>query len=42
MEFVHQMLPEEEVYQMLLLFVLGASLGAIARLVRYWVERREA
>ena len=36
MDFMHQIVPEEEVYQMLMLFVLGVIVGAIAGVMRYW------
>jgi hypothetical protein len=43
MDFMHQIVPEEEVYQMLMLFVLGALVGVIACIVRYFrVERRKS
>ena len=43
MDWMHAMVPEEEVYQMLLLFVVGAAIGAALRLVRFVrVERRQA
>ncbi|HVA47082.1 MAG TPA: hypothetical protein VNH11_12005 [Pirellulales bacterium] len=43
MDFMHHIVPEEEVYQMLMLFVLGVLVGAIAGVVRYLkIEGRKA
>ncbi|HVC98278.1 MAG TPA: hypothetical protein VND64_31705 [Pirellulales bacterium] len=43
MEMMHKMVPEEEVYQMLLLFLLGAGVGAVAAVIRYFkAEGRKA
>jgi hypothetical protein len=43
MDWMHAMLPEEEVYQMLLLFVVGACVGGVLKLARFaMVERRQA
>lgn len=43
MDFMHQIVPEEEVYQMLMLFVLGVIVGATAGVVRYFkTEGRKA
>lgn len=36
MDFMHAIVPEEEVYQMLMLFVLGVLIGATAGVVRYF------
>lgn len=35
MDWMHALVPEEEVYQMLLLFLLGVGCGAIAGLVHH-------
>lgn len=36
MDLMHRMVPEEEVYQMLMIFVLGVIVGAIAGVIRYF------
>src|SRR5258708_1524374 len=43
MDLMHKLVPEEEVYQMLLLFVLGVGVGAVAGVIRYFkAEGRKA
>jgi hypothetical protein len=43
MDFMHQIVPEEEVYQMAMLFALGVVVGAIAGVLRYFkAEGRKA
>ncbi len=43
MDLMHKIVPEEEVYQMLMLFVLGVLVGAIAGLMQHFkVERSKA
>ena len=43
MDFMHQIVPEEEVYQMAMLFVLGVVVGAIGGVLRYFrAEGRKA
>ncbi len=34
MDWMHQFVPEEEVYQLLVVFLLGVALGGVACLVR--------
>ncbi|HEV3344166.1 MAG TPA: hypothetical protein VG125_27570 [Pirellulales bacterium] len=43
MDFMHQIVPEEEVYQMAMLFVLGVVVGATGGVLRYFrAEGRKA
>jgi hypothetical protein len=43
MDLMHRMVPEEEVYQMLMIFVIGVIAGAIAGVIRYFkAEGRKA